>query len=139
MLPHHTKLTKYLFALFVIVVLVYAFFGARNLLFGPRISIDAPGEIVTVTESLVEIQGSIENVTVLTLSGRDVLVDDTGVFSETLLLAPGSNTFVFEARDRFGRTTRKTLEILFVGENPPPATSDTVAPEDSATSSLPLQ
>lgn len=112
MLHHRSRLTKYLFAALVVAILIYAYFEARNLLYGPQIELAHSGAI-TVHEELVAISGTVENVTEITLSGRPVFIDDTGLFTEELLLAEGVNRFVFEARDRFGNTTRETLQIVY--------------------------
>ena len=112
MLPHHSKLTKYLFAAFVVVLLFYAYFEARNLLYGPQIVLQS-GEAITVQDELIEISGTVKNVVEITLSGRPVFIDDTGFFTEKLLLAEGLNRFVFEARDKFNRQTQEVLEIVY--------------------------
>ncbi len=125
MLPHHTKFTKYFFALFVLVVLVYAYFKAQSFLFGPSVIIDATDNTITVQDELIDISGATENVVDITLSGRPIIIDDTGAFTERVLLAPGMNTFVFEARDRFDRHTRETLYILYETDG----TSPTAVPE----------
>lgn len=112
MLLHHTRITKYLFAAFVLIVLVYAYFEARNMLYGPQIVLETTGAI-TVHDELVEISGTVKNVVEITLAGRLVFIDDTGFFTERLLLAEGVNRFVFEARDKFDNTKREVLEIVY--------------------------
>ncbi|QSH39087.1 hypothetical protein JXR01_02135 [Candidatus Kaiserbacteria bacterium] len=112
MLPHHSKLTKYLFAAFVVVLLFYAYFEARNILYGPQIVLQ-DGEAITVHDELIEISGTVKNVVEITLSGRPVFIDDTGLFTEKLLLAEGLNRFVFEARDKFDHKTQEVLEVVY--------------------------
>lgn len=112
MLHHRSRLTKYLFAAFVVIILIYAYFEARNLLYGPQIVLTDSGAI-TVYDEQIEISGTVQNVSKITLSGRPVFIDDTGRFSETLLLAGGVNTFVFEAQDRFGNSTREVLRVMY--------------------------
>lgn len=112
MLPHHSKLTKYLFALFVLIVLFYAYFEARNMLYGPQIVL-ATEDAITVHEELIEISGTVKNVVEITLSGRSVFIDDTGLFTEKILLSEGLNRFVFEARDKFDHTTKEVLEVVY--------------------------
>ena len=112
MLSNRSKLTKYFFALFVLIVLAYAYYEARNMLYGPQIVLDSE-EAITVDEELVEISGTVKNVVEITLDGRIVFIDDTGMFAEKLLLAEGLNRFAFEAQDKFGRETREVLEIVY--------------------------
>lgn len=112
MLPHHSKLTKYFFAIFVLILLFYAFFEAQNMIYGPQIVIEN-GEAITVQEELIEISGTVKNVVEITLSGRTIFIDDTGLFSEKLLLAKGLNTFIFEARDKFNHQTKEILQVVY--------------------------
>ncbi|PCI30654.1 hypothetical protein COB52_01300 [Candidatus Kaiserbacteria bacterium] len=112
MLPHHTKITKYFFLAFLILLFVYGYFEARNLLWGPQISLGTQ-EAITVDTELIEISGTVKNVIEITLSGRSVLISDEGVFSEELLLSEGLNEFIFEAKDKFGREKTEILEVVY--------------------------
>lgn len=118
MLPHHTPLTKYLFFIFVFVVVVYAYMTAQNFLYGPRIVINAPAEGITVHTQAIEITGTTKNVSVLRLEGGIIPIDEHGTFVETLLVAPGVNTFTLVAEDTFGRNKTEVLRVLFVPEEP---------------------
>lgn len=112
MLFHRSRLTKYLFAAFVVVVLMYTYFEARNVLYGPQIMLGTTGTI-TVTDALVEISGTVKNVTSFTLDGRSVFINDSGVFLEKVLLAEGLNEFIFEANDKFDNQTREVLKVVY--------------------------
>tara|TARA_B100000745_G_scaffold80603_1_gene49658 strand:- start:933 stop:1313 length:381 start_codon:yes stop_codon:yes gene_type:complete len=118
MLPHQSHITKYFFIALVLLILVYAYFEARNMLYGPQIFIDSR-EAITVTDEKIEISGQVKNVVEITLSGNPVFIDDVGVFNETRLLAEGINRFVFEAKDKFGRTKEEILEIIYTPERAP--------------------
>ncbi len=124
MLPHHTPLSKYLFWLFLIIVAVYAYSTARDFLYGPRILIDAPTDGITVTTRLVDITGTVENVSVLRLEGGIIPVNEHGVFNERLLVTPGINTFLLSAEDTFGRTRTQEVTILYTPEVLTEATVD---------------
>ncbi len=115
MLPYHTKITKYLFALFLILVLAYAYFEARNIFSGPVITI--PKGEVTTESALVEIAGAVKNVTEITLDGRAIFVNEKKEFNEKLLLAPGVNRFEFVAKDKFGRERKEQLEVFYKSDN----------------------
>ena len=119
MLPHHSKLTKYFFAAFFVVVLLYAYFEARNIIYGPQIVLQSGDGALTVENELIEIRGTVKNVVDITLGGRSVTIDDTGLFVEKLLLAEGVNRFEFEARDKFGNTTSEVLEVVYVPKDQP--------------------
>ena len=113
MLPHHSRLTKYLFGAFVLIVLIYAYFEAQNILYGPQIALEQSGA-VTVHEELIEIRGTVKNVVEITLGGRPIFIDDTGLSRPQLMLAEGLNRFVFEARDKFDHTRKEVLEVVYI-------------------------
>jgi hypothetical protein len=46
------------------------------------------------------------------MNGRRVLTRTNGEFEERMLLAEGSNTFIFEAVDSFGATTRTEVVVV---------------------------
>jgi hypothetical protein len=90
MLPfRNKKIARWLFVLLVFLILAYAFFEARNIVQGPQILIATPPGGTTVTSQLVEITGNTKNIQDITLDGRDIYIDEDGVFTERLLLSPG--------------------------------------------------
>lgn len=113
MLPYHTKITKYFFIIFVLLVLAYAYFQAHNVLFGPSITISTPESGFTVESQLVEITGGVSNVAEFSLDGRTIILNESGEFTEKLLLAPGVNTFEFIAKDKFGRQRNEILQVFY--------------------------
>ena len=114
MIPfRNKKITRWLFILFIILIFAYAFFEARNIVLGPQILITTPVGGTTVTSQLVEITGGTKNIKDITLEGRNIYIDEAGVFTEKLLLYPGYNSFTFKAKDKFNRHTKKTLELIY--------------------------
>jgi len=105
---------KFLLAAIVIGgVLGYAYWRSRDFIIGPQIFIEAPQSGITVSESLVMIKGSAKNISELRLNGRRIFIDEAGAIREELLLAYGFNVFELFARDKFGRETSKTLELVY--------------------------
>jgi len=123
MLPNHTKLTKYIFIAFIIVLLGYAYFEAQNILFGPQINLGS-NSTITVQDQKIKITGTVKNVTSLTLDGRPLLIDESGAFTDTLILAKGANTFVFNAQDKFTNTTSNTLRVYYQPNTTPQQNTD---------------
>lgn len=105
-------------ALFVVII-GYGIFTARHLIEGPLVTIDSPKNGDTVTSPLVEIDGSAENITYISLDDRQIFIDATGHFSEKLLLQPGYSIMKVYAKDRFGRTTTKTLGLVYLSSSVP--------------------
>lgn len=115
MLPYsNNRIAAVLILLFFIAVAAYAYFEAQGILYGPEIQIATPENApITVDTELVHVRGAAKNITELLLNGNPVYVTESGVFDEALLLSEGYNREVLEARDRFGRTTKKVLEIVY--------------------------
>jgi len=109
----HTYVRFVLIALVALIVGSYILFQTRNLIAGPIIDITAPQNGGTVRAQLVEVQGTARNITEITLNDRTIVVDENGYFSEQLLLNPGYTIMSLSARDRFGRTTKESLELFY--------------------------
>ncbi len=115
---------KVVLVLFFILIVLYAYYEARGLLFGP--SIEVPQEAAVVHERLVTIRGMAERISELTMNGRPVTVTEDGAFEEPYLLSGGYNRIVLRAQDRYGRTRESVVEVIYE----PPA-------EDKSASSSP--
>ncbi len=97
--------------LFFVTLLSYAAYEAQGIFFGPVINI--PTTLLTVDESATLIRGQVERITELRLNGKTIPVTENGSFEELYLLAPGSNRLILQARDARGRSTQKTLDIVY--------------------------
>ena len=139
MLPHQSPFTKYFFLAFVLIVLLYGVFEAQKIIFGPRINLSEDTGAITVHTNTVELNGSVANVVDISLNGRSLFISDTGTFNERVLLAPGINTFTFNALDKFNRTTSETLQILYVPMPANESERDNIETSDSQDSVLPTQ
>lgn len=102
-------------AIVVIVLFIvgYAFFRSENLIKGPNIKVSSPSTGATVESESVTVNGQAERIATLFMNGRQVFTDDKGNFSESLLLAYGYNIIELKAKDKFGRATSRTLELVF--------------------------
>ncbi|HVT75101.1 MAG TPA: hypothetical protein VHD69_01630 [Candidatus Paceibacterota bacterium] len=95
----------------VLIIAGYGAFQAKNLAEGPVLSVDYPANGATVSNTLVEIGGTAKNIAFLTLNGDKIFTDEAGAYREKILVSPGYNMITLEARDRFGRIARKTLQL----------------------------
>lgn len=132
MLPYRdSRLTKFAVGIFFLIVIIYAYYEARGLLFGPSIQIssDVPA---AVDVSYIVIQGQATHIASLSADGEPIQVTVNGAFEEPYVLSPGANRIVFDAKDKYGHATQKVLEIVYT----PSATSS--APTISASSTLPI-
>lgn len=97
----------------VVIIILYAYSKSADFLEGPTIIIQMPENGITVNHSPVEIKGIAEHISHITLNGRKIFVTEEGLFSEQLLLSLGYNIITLEARDRFDREVKKSLELVY--------------------------
>ena len=118
MLPYRdSRLTRIALGIFFLIVIFYAYYEARGLLYGP--SIDVPKQATIVHEPFINIHGTASRISQLTMNGKPISVTEDGAFKEAFLLAEGSNRIVLEAKDKYGRTREQVVEIIY---EPPVAT-----------------
>ena len=134
MLPYRdSRPTRILLVIFALIILGYAYYEARGLLFGPMISISSQ-TASTVETPYVLIQGQTNHIASLKVDGEPISVTETGAFAEPYVLAPGVNRIVFDAVDKYGNATQKVIEIVYA----PSATSSAgigIIPQASSTQS----
>lgn len=108
------KVIKFTGLSFIACVLIaYSFYQARFLLEGPQVAVWDPQDGSIVFQSVLDIQGEAKNISKLSLDGRQIFVNEQGVFKERILLSEGMNAITFNAQDKFGRETQKTIELFF--------------------------
>jgi hypothetical protein len=115
MTRYETKryLLSALIVVFVLFGVSYGFFQARNLLRGPMLSLSGPANGSLLSASLAVIAGRAENAQKVMVNDRIIDVDESGNFSESLLMAYGYNIVTVKAYDRFGRETEETLQLVY--------------------------
>ena len=122
MLPYRdSRLTYIALGIFFVIVLGYAYFEARGLLFGPAITV--PSDITEVHDPLIRIAGKAERISSLSMNGKTISVTEEGAFEEEYLLAKGYNRIVLDARDKYGRSRSKVIEIVYT-----PVSASTTTP-----------
>lgn len=94
-------------------ILIYAGFKAKDLVLGPQLAITSPIDGAVMDQSLVEITGTVKNISFLRLNDNKIFADEHGVFREKLLLSYGYNIISVEADDRFGRSIQKTIRLIY--------------------------
>jgi hypothetical protein len=99
-------------ALFVLSFSAYGLYKSKGLISGPQITIDSPTNGSTVANSNTEIIGKVKNVAAVFLNGNQIFTNEKGEFKEGLLLASGYNIIVINAKDKFGRETKETREVV---------------------------
>lgn len=116
MLPYRDSLlARAALIIFFVLILMYAYFEARGLLFGPQISV--PDGVAVVHDPYVKISGKADRISKLTMNGKAVPVTEEGAFEEPYLLAEGYNQIFLHAEDAYGRSSDKTVEIIYQPES----------------------
>lgn len=96
---------------FFLIIAVYAFFISHDLIFGVKIKNVNITNGATVTDPVITITGNAKNATLLTLDGREISIDQTGNFNETIALTRGYNIITIRAQDKFGDTDEKNYQL----------------------------
>jgi len=97
----------------ILIVFGYALYETWNYFSGPAITISSPSNGATLSEQLVEIQGTAINGNEVFLNGQRILTDDKGEFRQVLLLAEGYNIIGLKVEDKFKRTAERQLELVY--------------------------
>ncbi len=97
----------------LLLILGYGLFQARNLINGPEISVSTPKNGENLSNPLIVVAGSANNITHISLNDRQIFVDKQGNFSEKLLVPSGYTIIKLEAQDKFGRSTKKLIELNY--------------------------
>ena len=113
-----TRLARFyskLIIIFFAVILIggYAYYQSRTLIQGPQLTIASPQNGSLMTQKLVEVRGTVDHVSRITLNGNPISITEQGMFAEKILLSPGHNAFQIDVKDRFNRTASKTLELVY--------------------------
>ncbi len=94
-------------------IIGYGAFRAKDFVRGPELAVLSPFDGQLVRSSVVEIEGTAQNISFLTLNDGKIFTDESGKFKERILLSRGYNVMTVEAKDRFGRKVTKTLQLIY--------------------------
>jgi hypothetical protein len=108
------------FVLCTVAFIAYLLFQSRHLIRGPIITLDESLPTVT-TERRLTVLGTTANIVSITLNGRSIFTDESGHFTETVVLENGYSILTIHALDRFGRGTSVTHGVWYAE----PATTTT--------------
>ncbi len=105
---------KFILFLVIIGVFAYGIFQARNYILGPHIVLESPKDGQSFKETLISVNGKAKNVSYIALNGRPIYIDNDGNFNEDILLAPGLNIIVIEAKDKFGAKVLLRRQVTLI-------------------------
>ena len=100
-------------SVFVLFIVVYAFFRSKDLIFGVKIREVNITDGEKFTNNIVNITGNARNAVDLTLDDRSISIDQKGNFNETIALSSGYNIVSIKAKDQFGNSDEKNYKLMY--------------------------
>lgn len=101
-----------LFSAFLLFIIIYAFFRAKDVVLGVKIIDVNIVDGTKVTDNILKITGNARNAVSLTLNDRIISIDQKGNFNETIALLSGYNVISIKARDEFGNNDEKNYQLI---------------------------
>jgi len=99
----------------------------------PYLFIDSPSVDEVVQEKELTVSGKTETDAVLRINGQEISVNPDGNFSQKITLAPGRNVLVVEAKNRFSRTDKREINIVYEKPEGDKITVEEITPESKDT------
>ena len=62
--------------------------------------------------ALIDVKGTANNISFISVDDRPIFLDKTGSFSEKLILSPGYNIMSIKGQDKFGRSIEKRFGLF---------------------------
>ena len=107
-----------MFSIFFLFIITYAFFRSHDLIFGVKIKNvtinNLPAQSGATTTNILQVTGNAKNAVNLTLNGREITIDQTGNFNETIALLSGYNMLSIKAQDKFEYHEEKNYQLILV-------------------------
>lgn len=101
-------------SIFFILIVAYALFVSRDLIFGVKIKNVNLTDGTAFTESIQKVAGNAKNAVNLTLNGREISINQAGDFNETIGLLSGYNVISIRAQDKFGYVDEKNYKLMYI-------------------------
>jgi len=127
MLPYRdSHIVRFLLVAFFLVVIGYAYFEGRALLYGPTIEVSP--RVMEVSDPYITVNGIARRIASLSMNGSPITVTEDGAFEEGYVLTPGYNRIILDARDKYGKSTERIIEVIYnasTTSSSPPVTETT--------------
>lgn len=105
-----------LISLIILSVLgTFIFFNSRLFIKGPQIEIFSPKNGSSFEDPFIEILGKVQNVSFISIDDNPIFIDESGNFSEKLILSPGVSIIEVYAYDTFKRDKTILLQYVYNG------------------------
>lgn len=97
---------------FSLSILIYVILKTQAVSTGVKLHVEGISDGAVYSESTLLISGNAARAKHLLVNGREIFINQTGDFSDTLVLSPGYNIMTIEAEDKFGTITKETFEVI---------------------------
>ena len=104
---------RILIGLVIVAALTYVGFEVSKIFSPPKLVISSPGDFITVSDNILQIVGTTDSAAILTINGREVLINENGSFSETISLKEGINDIIISSIKEKSKATSVTKHILY--------------------------
>ena len=101
-----------IFIAVIVLVAGYFFYEAKEVIFAPNLEILEPINGSTLEATVMHVAGRTRPKLAVWAGGRIFTSDEEGNFEGDLPLSPGYNQVGFSVKDRFGKETRKVLQVF---------------------------
>lgn len=109
------KFIKIIFSILLVLgILGYIYYQMNDYLKGPILVLTEPADNSTLYQNDVLIKGYAQNISYISMNGRQIFTDQTGQFSEEILLAKGFNVVEIVVEDKYGRKNQQTLKLVYL-------------------------
>ena len=103
-------------ALVGILLVFYIYTQSITYLRGPQLIIHGPINGISTSDIQTTVSGNARNVSFITINGRQIYANESGDFTEKLLLNSGYNIITINVTDRFNRSVTKNIHLTYTGE-----------------------
>jgi len=105
--------TAFFSLLILLIVGYYLWYQISSFNSAPYLFVSSPYEDQVVNDSNITIEGETEREVIIEINGQSIFVNPDGYFEEYIILQPGKNVLIIEAKNKFDRTAREVRNIIY--------------------------
>lgn len=103
---------NYLILIGVVLIIGYILYQYSSFFFGPRLDVEKPTPGFVVKDNIVEVEGKTDPYATVLVNDDEVYVKLDGSFTKTLYLFEGNQQISITAKNRNGKETKKTVNVV---------------------------
>lgn len=106
-----TNILTWSLGIFLIIVFIYGIYRMYPLFIGASITVYSPMDGEVVASTTFQVSGKVERAREIKIQGKPITINTENIFTETLISHYPYTLIVIEATDKYGKITRKTLQV----------------------------